>query len=136
MTSAGLDRPMLWAGIRGETRVAGLLRALGLLEGADPDSRIKQCLALQSAACPAGEAWTRGIAGLSDLQVSVDLDRRDRTRSSEAAEFLDTKAKAVRVFAKPAGWKGKAYHRAEMAGDEHARKKPRAWPETDGRPRS
>ena len=82
--------------------MVGLLRALGLFGVADPDRRIEQCLALQTAACSLGEAWTHGIAELSDLQVSMDLDRRDRKRSAEAAERLDTKAKAVRVFSKPA----------------------------------
>ena len=110
LTSAGLDRPMLWAGIRGDERVTGLLGALGLLDGADSDDRVEQCLALQAAARPAGEDWTRGIASLSDLQVSVDLDKRARKRSSEVAELLDSKAKAVRVFSKPKEWKGKAYH--------------------------
>ena len=66
---AGLDRPMLWAGIRGEPRVIGLSNALGLLDVANRDDRIEQALALQLAASPAGEAWTHGIAGLSDLQV-------------------------------------------------------------------
>ena len=79
-------------------------------------------MALRTAAYPAGDAWTHGIAELTDLQVSKDLDRRDRKRTSEAAKLLDTKAKAIREFAKAAEWKGKAYHRAEQAGDEHARK--------------
>ena len=93
---------MLWAGIRGEPRVIGLLNALGVLDVANWDDRIEQALALQLAASPAGEAWTHGIAGLSDFQVSIDLDRRDRKRSSEVAELLDAKARAVRVFSKPA----------------------------------
>ena len=136
LTSAGLDRPMLWAGIRGDKRVTGLLGALGLLDGADSDDRVEQCLALQAAARPAGEDWTRGIASLSDLQVSVDLDKRARKRSSEVAELLDSKAKPVRVFSKPAEWKGKAYHRAEMAGEEHARKNAESVARDCWRPRS
>ena len=88
----------------GDPRVIGLLNALGLLDVANRDDRIEQALALQSAASSAGEAWTRGIAGLSDLHVSVDLDRLDLKRSSEVAELLDLKAKAVRVYAKPAEW--------------------------------
>ena len=124
LAAAGLDRPVIWAGIRGDGRAVGLLRALSLLEGSDLDQerRIEQGLALRDAACPAGETWVHGIAELTDLQVSVDLDRRALKRSSEVAELLDTKAKAVRVFSKPSEWKGKAYHRAEKAGDEHARK--------------
>ena len=126
----------MWSGIRGDTRVVGLLRALGLLEVAEPDRRIKQCLALQTAACSVVEASTHGIAELSDLQVSMDLDRRDRKRSAEAAERLDTKAKAIRVLSKPAEWKGKAYHRAEQAGDEHARKNAESVARAVGLPRS
>ena len=81
---------ILWAGIRGEPRVVGLLNALGLLEVANRDDRIEQALALQAAASPAGDAWTRGLASLSGHQVSVDLDRRARKRSSEEAALLDS----------------------------------------------
>ena len=102
--------------------MVALLDRLELLEGQGADEWIQLCLDLQTAARAVGETWTHGIAELSDLQVSMDVDRRDRKRSAEAVEQLDTKAKAVRMFAKPADWKGKAYHCAEQAGDEHARK--------------
>ena len=77
LAAAGLDRPVIWAGIRGDGRIVGLLRTLCLLEGSDLDQelRTEQGLALRDAACPAGESWVHGIAGLSDLQVSVDIDR-------------------------------------------------------------
>ena len=58
LAAAGLDRPVIWAGIRGDGRVIGLLRALSLLEGSDLDQerRIEQGLALRDAACLAGES--------------------------------------------------------------------------------
>ena len=125
LITAGLDLPVLWAGIRGDARVIGLLKALGLLEGLGPDqeSRIEQGLWLRDAACSAGEAWTHGIAELTDLQVSMDIDRRHRKRAAISDAQCDSQAKAIRLHGKPAVWRGKAYHRAEQAGDENARKR-------------
>ena len=102
--------------------MVALLDALNLLGCEDADERIQLCLDLQVAARAVGETWTHGIAAMSDLQVSMVVDRRDRKNSAEADERLDTKAKAVRVFAKFAERKGKAYHRAQQAGNKHARK--------------
>ena len=109
LTTAVLDRPVLWAGIRGDARVVGLLGALGLLEGLDLEQErgIEQGLALRDAACPAGEALAHGIAELTDLQVSMDMDRRDRKRSAITDAQSDSRDKALRVHAKPAVWRGK-----------------------------
>ena len=50
----------------------------------------------------------------------MDLGRRDLKRSRAEEARRDSKAKAYKVFVKPVEWRGKAYHRAEQAGDEHA----------------
>ena len=58
----------------------------------------------------------RGRAGSCQSRIEV----QDRQEAEEARR--DSKAKAFKVLAKPVEWRGKAYHRAEQAGDEHARK--------------
>ena len=75
--------------------MVGLLRALCL--DLEQERRIEQGLALRDAACPAGEAWAHGIAELTDLQVSMDMDRRDRKRAAITDAQCDSRAKALRV---------------------------------------
>ena len=53
----------------------------------------------------------------------MDVSRLERKRAALSDAQCDSRAKAVRVHAKPAVWRGKAYHRAEQAGDENARKR-------------
>ena len=127
LAAAGLDGPIIWAGMRGNRdKVRALLNAMGLVVGDDAESRADFCVALQQAARPVVSDWASSVASLSDLQVSMDVSRLERKRAALSDAQCDSRAKAVRVHAKPAVWHGKANHRAEKAGDENARKRAEA----------
>ena len=59
---------------------------------------------------------------MSDLQVSIDVARADRQRCLDREEQEAARARAIRVYGKPVEGRGRTYHWAEAAGDEHARK--------------
>ena len=74
LAAAGLDGPIIWAGMRGNRdKVRSLLNALGQVDGDDAESRVDFCVALQQAARPTGSDYASGVASLSDLQVSMDV---------------------------------------------------------------
>ena len=122
----GLHRPTIWAGIRGDRdRLVATLNVLGLLD-TEPHvvtTRVDACTELQRAARPIGDTFAAGLARQSALQVSVDVAEAAKRRRLEKEESLLAKARATRVYHKPVEWKGKRYLRAELTGDEHARKK-------------
>ena len=87
LAAAGLDGPIIWAGLRGDrAKVRALLNALGLVDGADAEERLEFCVALQRAARPAGADWGVrsgffiGLAGL-DGRFATGAQEGGRQRS-------------------------------------------------------
>ena len=126
LVGAGLDDPVLWSGLKDcRDQMTTMLLALGLAND-NPENCTKEldwCLELQAAAQGAGELWTSGAAALSDAQLAIESASRAKKARTVKEESKMAKLCAAAVLSKPIEWKSKAYLRAELAGDEAARKK-------------
>ena len=81
----GLDKPVIWARLQGDRdRLVTLLSSMQLLDGVEEaTSRVDTCEALQQSARTMGSYWTKGLARMSDFQVSIDGALADKRRRLE-----------------------------------------------------
>ena len=121
-----LAEPIVWSGIRGgRDAVKLMLGSLDILsaEASKAEEEVDMCMNLISAARPVGRDWVERAARLPDLALAIFESDREKKRKSEEVDELLSKLQRPEVLAKPIEWKGRRYRRAELAGDERARKK-------------
>ena len=98
---------------------------MGLLarDEAEVNERLSAGARLAEAARETTQEWARGLAHLSDLQVTVDRELAAKRARLTAEEHNLAKLKDPRVLQLPAVWLGKRYRRAEATGDPKARER-------------
>ena len=127
--TAGLEDPLIWPGLRGgRDLVLGMLAAMGVLrDNADQvTADVDAAMALKAAATGAGLLWVEAQAGISNYSLAAEVAQAAKRQRQAEVDLHLTKLQAAGVLRAPAIWKGKAYRRAEISGDETARKKAEA----------
>ena len=131
LTRHSLDDALVWNGIirRGEPdprdRLLTVYTALGLhnTSPSELSDRLDAGLALHAAAVGAASDWGRQLAGLSDLQYNLDAGQAPKRARLDREEVALKRLQSPAAQLLPAVWRGKAYRRAELAGDEKGRER-------------